>query len=84
MQKLQESVHKTEVECRGSLSETENVSTPACGVDITDEILATSDPCNASSSQSPRDKQNETEMIKRFKNQARLLKSNNRFEWWDK
>ena len=81
---LQELVGTTDVECLESASESENVSTSACGVDIIDEILATSNACNASSSQSPRDEQNVTEIIKCFSNQARLLSNINIFEWWDK
>ena len=47
---LQESDDTTDVECLGSSSESQNGSTPACGLDIINEILATSDACNASSS----------------------------------
>ena len=36
---LQESVDTTDVECPGSSSESENGSTPACEVDIIDEML---------------------------------------------
>ena len=56
-------------------------NTPTCGVDIIDKILATSDACNASSSQSLWDEQNVTEMIECFNNQARLLGNINIFEW---
>ena len=63
---LQELVDTIDIECLDSSSESGNGSTPASahGVDVIDEILATSDACNVSSSQSPRDKQNVTEMIK--------------------
>ena len=60
MHMLLESVGTTQVKCPDSSSESENGSTPACGFDIVDEILATSDTCNASSTQSPRDEQNVT------------------------
>ena len=46
---LQESVDTTDVECLDSSSESENGFTSACLVDI-DEILATLDACNVSSS----------------------------------
>ena len=79
---LQESVDTTDVEFLDSFSEYENGSTPACGVDIIDEILAGSDACNASSSQLPRDEVNVTEMIKCFNHP--LLRNTNIFELWDK
>ena len=63
LQMLQESVHTTKVECLASFSESENGSAPTCEVDIIDAILATSDACNARSSQSPRLEQKVTEMI---------------------
>ena len=66
---LQESVDTTDVECLNSSSESEIGSTPARGVNIIDKMLATSDPCNASSSQSPKEEQNVTKMIKCFNNQ---------------
>ena len=47
---LQESVDTNDVEYLDLSSEFENGSTPTCGVDIIDKILATSDACNASSS----------------------------------
>ena len=78
---LQESVHTTDVECLDSSSEYENGSFLACGVDIIDEILATSNACNASSSISLRGEQNVTEMIKWFNNKARLFGNTNKFEW---
>ena len=59
----QESVDTTDVERLDSSLESENESTSEWGVNITDEILATLDTCNASSSQSPLDEQNVTEMI---------------------
>ena len=52
---LLESVYTTDVECLDSSSECEYGSTPVCGIDIIDEILATSDACNASLSQISRD-----------------------------
>ena len=67
---LLESVYTTDIEC-------ENGSTSACGVDDIDEIFAPADACNGNSSQSPRDEQNETEMIKCFNNEARLLTNTN-------
>ena len=65
---LQESVYTTDVECLDLSAGSENGSTPAsgCGVDIIDEMLVTSDACNASSSESPRDEQNVNEMIECF------------------
>ena len=59
----------------------ENGCTPACEVDIIDEILAIWHACNASSSQSSWDEHNVTEMIKCFNNQARFLRSTNIFKW---
>ena len=56
------SVDTTDVECLDSSSGSKNGSTPAYGVDIIDEILATSDKCNDSLSQSPRNERNVTEM----------------------
>ena len=64
-----------------SSSESKNGTTPACRVDIIDEIPATSNACNASSSQSPRGEQNVTDMIEYFNNQARLLRNTNKFGW---
>ena len=83
MQIPQESVETTDVKCLDSSSEFENGSIPAW-VDIIDEIPTTSDACNASSSQEPRDEQNVTQMIKCFNSQACLLKYTNIFEWWNK
>ena len=80
---LQGSVDTTNVECIDSSSESKSGSTSARGADIIDEILTTLDACNASSSQSSRNKQNVTEMIKCFNNQVRLLGNTNIFEWWD-
>ena len=40
--------------------------------------------CNASSSQSPQDERNVTDMIKYFNYQSPLLRNTNIFEWWDK
>ena len=60
---LHESVDTTDVECLDSSTESENGSTPLCGITIIDGILATSDAYNASLSQLPRDEQNVTEMI---------------------
>ena len=77
---LQLSVDTTYVEYLDSFSESKSGFTPACGVDIFDEILATSDACNASSLQSAQNDQNVIEMIK-FRNQARLLRCTNIFEW---
>ena len=67
-----------------SSPESENGSTLACGVDVIDEILATSDACNACSSQSPREEQNVVGVIKCFNNQVRLFKNFNIFKWWNK
>ena len=53
----------TDIKCLGSSPESENGSILACGVDIIDEKLATLDAGNASSSQSPRDEKNVTEML---------------------
>ena len=50
---LQESADTTDVISLELFSESENGSTLACGVNITDEVLATLDACNASSLQSP-------------------------------
>ena len=47
---LLKSVDTTDVECLDSSSESENGCTPACRVDIIDDILVTSDVCSASSS----------------------------------
>ena len=84
LQMLQESVDTTDVECLDSSSKSENRSTPACEVDIIDELLALLDACNASSSQSPRNEQNVTETINCFNNQVRLLRNINILEWWEK
>ena len=84
LQILLESVDTSDAECLDSSSESENGSTPACGISIIDEILATSDAYNASSSQSPRDEQNITEMTKSFHSQSRLHRNTNIFECWDK
>ena len=46
---LQESVDMIDVGCLHPSSESENEATPACRVDIIDEILATASVCNASS-----------------------------------
>ena len=81
---LQESVDTADVECRHSSPESENGSTSACKVDIIDEKLATSNACNASPLQSPRNERNVTEMIKCYSNQVRLLRNTNLFKWWDK
>ena len=53
-------------------------------VNIIDKIFATLDACNSSSSQSPRDEQNITEMIEWFNNQIRLLGKTKIFQWWNK
>ena len=50
LQKLQKSVDTTDIECLNSFSESENKSTSACGVDIFNEILSTSDAFSAISS----------------------------------
>ena len=83
LQMLHESTDPTDVEYLDSSSESKSGSAK-CGADIIDEILATSDACNASSSQSPRDEQIVTETIKCFHDQARLLRNTNIFEWSDK
>ena len=80
---LQKSVETTDVECLDSSLESERGFTPACRVDIIDEIFPTLDTCNASSSQSPQDEQNSTEIIKCFNNQACLHRKTNISEWWD-
>jgi len=56
----------------------------ASGGDIIEEILASSDACSANTSQSSstRHEQNVIEMINSFKNQARLRKDADVFEWW--
>ena len=84
MQTLKESVDTTDVQLLDSSSKSENGFTRACEVDIIDEILATSYACNASSSQSPREEQNVTKIIKCFSNQTRLFWNSNIFEWQDK
>ena len=53
LQMLQKSVDMTDVECLDSSSKSANGSTPACKVDIIDEILATLGACSVRSSQSP-------------------------------
>ena len=78
---LQDSVDTTDVECLDSSLDSKNGSITACGVEIVDEIITTSDGCNANLSQSPWVEQNETEMVKYFNNQTSLLKSTNIFEW---
>ena len=80
LQMLRESVDTIDVESLESCSESENGSAPTYGVDIINEILSTSDACNASSSQSPRSEQNVTEMIKCFNNQAHLFRTTNILE----
>ena len=84
LQMLQKSIGTTDVECLDSSLESENGSTPACWVDIIDEVLATLDTCNTSLSQSLRDKQKVTEMIKCSNNHACPTRNTNMFEWWDK
>ena len=80
---LRESVD-TDLECLNSSSKSENRSTLTSRVGIIDKILATSDACNASLSQSPRNEQNVTEMIECFNNQACLIRNTYVFEWWNK
>ena len=55
LQILQESLDTIDIECFNSFSKSEHGSTTECGVDIINQILATVNACNASSSQSPRD-----------------------------
>ena len=81
---LQESVDTIDLKCLDSFSECKNGFTPAFGVGIINDILTTFNPCNPSSSQSPRDEQNVTEMIKCFNNRAHLLWNTNIFKWWEK
>ena len=78
---LQESFDTTDEECLDSSSESENGFTPACRIDIIDEILTTLGACNASSSQSLQNEQNVTKMIKCFNNQAHFPRNTNIFEW---
>ena len=80
LQMLQESFDTTDIECLDLSLESESGSTPACEVDIIDEILAISEVCNASSSQSTRNEQNATEMIRCFNIQAGILRNINVFE----
>ena len=78
---LPESIDITDVEYLDSSSESQNEITPAAEINIFDEMLANLDTCNASLSQSPREKQNVTTIIKCFNNQARFLMKPNVFEW---
>ena len=73
-----------DIEFLDSSSESESGSTPTRGIDIIEEILVTSNAHNAKSSTLPPNERNVRQMVQRFNNQARLPRSTNVFEWWDK